>query len=182
VPHHADDYVHRIGRTGRAGRSGSTYMLVTPADGRSLDKVLKLIGKVPEEVTLDIDYSAVRADERRARPRRSGDRERGRGRPTSETSVAPMEPFKPTDEPKPKAAAKDGSASIVARAAPKPSRRPAAAHAHAASPRPARSRDRHVDEPGPSRARGEGSPEMVVVGFGGDLPAFLARPAPTTKG
>ena len=23
VPHHADDYVHRIGRTGRAGRSGT---------------------------------------------------------------------------------------------------------------------------------------------------------------
>ena len=50
VPHHADDYVHRIGRTGRAGKSGDTFMLVTPADGRSLDKVLKLIGKTPEEV------------------------------------------------------------------------------------------------------------------------------------
>ncbi len=34
VPHHADDYVHRIGRTGRAGKSGQTYMIVTPADGR----------------------------------------------------------------------------------------------------------------------------------------------------
>ena len=36
VPHHADDYVHRIGRTGRAGKSGETFMIVTPADGRSL--------------------------------------------------------------------------------------------------------------------------------------------------
>src|SRR6202044_2559007 len=47
APHHADDYVHRIGRTGRAGKSGQTFMLVTPNDGRQLDKVLKLIGKVP---------------------------------------------------------------------------------------------------------------------------------------
>src|SRR5215470_1409757 len=30
VPHHADDYVHRIGRTGRAGRSGTAISIVTP--------------------------------------------------------------------------------------------------------------------------------------------------------
>jgi superfamily II DNA/RNA helicase len=29
VPHHADDYVHRIGRTGRAGRSGTAITIVT---------------------------------------------------------------------------------------------------------------------------------------------------------
>src|SRR3954470_3887321 len=51
VPHHADDYVHRIGRTGRAGKSGDTYMIITPADARGLDKVLKLIGDNPKEET-----------------------------------------------------------------------------------------------------------------------------------
>src|SRR6202035_5447635 len=50
VPHHADDYVHRIGRTGRAGRSGQAFMITTPADTRNLDKVLKLIGKAPEAI------------------------------------------------------------------------------------------------------------------------------------
>ncbi len=75
VPHHADDYVHRIGRTGRAGKLGETYMIVTPADGRSLDKVLKLIGTTPVEIKLDLDLSDVRED----RPR-SGDRDGGRGR------------------------------------------------------------------------------------------------------
>src|SRR6185369_7885752 len=49
VPHHAEDYVHRIGRTGRAGRSGEAFMIATPADSRNLDKVLKLIGKAPDE-------------------------------------------------------------------------------------------------------------------------------------
>src|SRR3954449_13183514 len=28
VPHHAEDYVHRIGRTGRAGRSGASFTLI----------------------------------------------------------------------------------------------------------------------------------------------------------
>src|SRR5580658_2703260 len=64
VPHHADDYVHRIGRTGRAGKSGEAYMLVTPADGRALDKVIRLIGLAPDEVTLDVDWSAVRVETR----------------------------------------------------------------------------------------------------------------------
>jgi superfamily II DNA/RNA helicase len=45
VPVHAEDYVHRIGRTGRAGRSGVAYTLVAPADGKHLDAILKLIQK-----------------------------------------------------------------------------------------------------------------------------------------
>jgi len=45
VPVHAEDYVHRIGRTGRAGRSGVAYTLVGPADGKHLDAILKLIDK-----------------------------------------------------------------------------------------------------------------------------------------
>jgi superfamily II DNA/RNA helicase len=74
VPHHADDYVHRIGRTGRAGRSGITYMLVTPADDKGFDKVVKLIGSTPEEEKLDLDYSNA------VTVRREGDSKRGGGR------------------------------------------------------------------------------------------------------
>src|SRR5476651_2645869 len=36
VPHHPDDYIHRIGRTGRAGLSGSAITLVAPADSKSV--------------------------------------------------------------------------------------------------------------------------------------------------
>src|SRR5437899_9901959 len=45
VPHHADDYVHRIGRTGRAGRSGTAITVVAPADGKAVAAIEKLIGK-----------------------------------------------------------------------------------------------------------------------------------------
>ncbi|HMP62044.1 MAG TPA: RNA helicase, partial [Phenylobacterium sp.] len=64
-----DDYVHRIGRTGRAGRTGEAFMIVTPADAKSLDKVLKLIGKTPEQAPLDLDWSSL-TDEGRGRSRR----------------------------------------------------------------------------------------------------------------
>ncbi|HWF01171.1 MAG TPA: DEAD/DEAH box helicase [Caulobacteraceae bacterium] len=121
VPHHADDYVHRIGRTGRAGRSGETYMLVTPADGRSLDKVLKLIGKAPNEMKLDIDFSDIKSEPRRSsrerdrRPAgRDRDRERSRGRPASETSVSSMEPFQPSARSAPDEAATAAPPAVVA--------------------------------------------------------------------
>jgi superfamily II DNA/RNA helicase len=45
VPHHADDYVHRIGRTGRAGRSGTAITVVGPADGKAVAAIEKLIGQ-----------------------------------------------------------------------------------------------------------------------------------------
>ncbi len=42
VPHHADDYVHRVGRTGRAGRSGEAFTLVTSADQKAVQAIEKL--------------------------------------------------------------------------------------------------------------------------------------------
>ena len=106
VPHHADDYVHRIGRTGRAGKTGQTFMLVTPNDGRQLDKVLKLIGKVPNELTLDIDFSEMKSEPRerssRGRPGESRSRDRDRDRDRKPPRVrpedeAPREPFVPSE-------------------------------------------------------------------------------------
>jgi superfamily II DNA/RNA helicase len=63
VPVHAEDYVHRIGRTGRAGRSGVAYTLVAPADGKHLDAILKLIQK-------PIDWLE---DKREAKPHNGAD-------------------------------------------------------------------------------------------------------------
>ena len=82
VSHHADDYVHRIGRTGRAGKTGQAFMIVTPADDKSLDKVLKLIKKDPVELTLEgIDFASIKDPPRReGRDGGRGDK-RGRSRP-----------------------------------------------------------------------------------------------------
>jgi len=45
IPHHADDYVHRIGRTGRAGRTGTAITLVAPIDGKMIAAIEKLTGQ-----------------------------------------------------------------------------------------------------------------------------------------
>ena len=45
VPHHPDDYVHRIGRTGRAGRSGTAITIVAPNDQKAVVSIEKLIGQ-----------------------------------------------------------------------------------------------------------------------------------------
>src|SRR5204863_500137 len=45
VPYHAEDYVHRIGRTGRAGRQGRSFMLASPEDGKNVAAIERLIGR-----------------------------------------------------------------------------------------------------------------------------------------
>src|SRR3981189_1081695 len=45
VPHHADDYVHRIGRTGRAGKTGTAITIVSSIDQKSVAIIEKLIGQ-----------------------------------------------------------------------------------------------------------------------------------------
>lgn len=88
VPHHADDYVHRIGRTGRAGRTGDAFMIVTPSDDKSLDKVLKLIKKDPVELPLEeVDFTAIKDRARKDEGRSGrGRRERSRGPKTTEAA------------------------------------------------------------------------------------------------
>jgi superfamily II DNA/RNA helicase len=90
VPHHPDDYVHRIGRTGRAGRAGTAISIVTPLDFKSMAAIEKLIGQTiprietstesgePVEAHAAIDGDGERAP--RAR-RRNGNREANFGKP-----------------------------------------------------------------------------------------------------
>ncbi|WP_035383602.1 DEAD/DEAH box helicase [Ferriphaselus sp. R-1] len=50
IPHAAEDYVHRIGRTGRAGASGTAISLVSPEEEKYLVEIEKLIKKeIPKE-------------------------------------------------------------------------------------------------------------------------------------
>jgi superfamily II DNA/RNA helicase len=79
VPHHADDYVHRIGRTGRAGKTGTAYTIVGPGDSRAVAEIEKLIGQsIPWADALPVDGSAAdappHADSRHEsrEPRREG--------------------------------------------------------------------------------------------------------------
>jgi superfamily II DNA/RNA helicase len=88
VPHHPDDYVHRIGRTGRAGRSGSAVTIVAPMDQRSVAAIEKLIGQtIPwaGDPPPAADHEEMREERQESRHggRRAG---RGGGKPRSERS------------------------------------------------------------------------------------------------
>jgi superfamily II DNA/RNA helicase len=82
VPHHADDYVHRIGRTGRAGRTGVAITIVAPIDSKSVSAIERLIGQ-----TIPWMGAPAAAEPRDRRPTHNGDgtgraepRNRDRGR------------------------------------------------------------------------------------------------------
>src|ERR1700731_3419024 len=79
VPIHAEDYIHRIGRTGRARREGRAFTLATPEDGRFVAAITKMLGKDIPTVTLDGMTPAVLSDDE-GDPRRRGGRDRGRGK------------------------------------------------------------------------------------------------------
>jgi superfamily II DNA/RNA helicase len=89
VPVHAEDYVHRIGRTGRAGRSGVAVTLVGPSDNKHVDAIVKLIQReIPWAGAQDTGSAAEPATEAEDRPARSG-RGRSGGKPRIPKEKAP---------------------------------------------------------------------------------------------
>src|SRR6516165_10621395 len=108
VPGHAEDYVHRIGRTGRAGRTGRSFMLAAPEDGRAVAAIVKLIDKeIPLYVIPGVDEAELEYDERPRRgPRRAGrrdDRPAAGTRRDAARSAAPVDAHKSRRERPPRA-------------------------------------------------------------------------------
>jgi superfamily II DNA/RNA helicase len=182
VPHHPDDYVHRIGRTGRAGRSGTAISIVTPADEKSISAIEKLIGQVipraesgapPSSGPRDADARRERSSDDRPgrrgsrRPRSSGRGEGAEIHPVAASTPPvddrPQRDSRPHRDAKPHREAKPhGEAKPRAAAKPAP-RAPAAA----ASPPP--SIGRPAAPPSPRDRQSEPADHS-------HLPAFLLRP------
>jgi superfamily II DNA/RNA helicase len=56
VPHHAEDYVHRIGRTGRAGLEGHAFTIAMPEDRLAVEAIEKLTGHpIPPMIVEGLD-------------------------------------------------------------------------------------------------------------------------------
>ncbi|MFU2487834.1 DEAD/DEAH box helicase [Thauera sp. WH-1] len=74
LPHTAEDYVHRIGRTGRAGHHGNAISLVSAEEKHWLSEIEKLIKfQIPQEIVpgFDPDPDFHEAGSRAHRGRRS---------------------------------------------------------------------------------------------------------------
>ena len=109
VPSHAEDYVHRIGRTGRAGRDGKAVMICSTADEKNLADVESLIAKEIPRAESPLKAEAPAADaatEEAPKPRR---RSRKAKDETPETKVeetpavaeeTQAAPAKPLEEPR----------------------------------------------------------------------------------
>src|SRR5882757_2371720 len=131
VPHHADDYVQRIGRTGRAGRTGTAITLVAPADGKMIAAIEKLTGQAiawageppaaADEQGAPREHSAHRPErQERSRHQRSQRRE---GAPRADRQPAPQRESRPPQRDNRR---QDSPPAQVARIDDARSRRPAA--------------------------------------------------------
>ena len=96
VPIHAEDYVHRIGRTGRAGREGAAFTLVTPDDKKYLDAILDLTGDAVDWLDGEQEYAA-RKGRGRAKPAESAEEKPKRTRARKKPEPSP-EPRPETEE------------------------------------------------------------------------------------
>ncbi len=206
VPTHAEDYVHRIGRTGRAGREGASFTIVTRHDEKLVVAIEKLMGQAitweDGRGLADLPAGAPREERPAGRGGRGEERRSGRGgsggrgrpergpraepeaaprpirveRPASEEEAAPRRRRAASDEPTRTKIRGEAAAPVAAGAAP-------AAKAERA-PRPERAaRPERTAEP--RSARPERSPEPrrrddddgpKVKGLGDHVPAFLLRP------
>ncbi|MCL3882743.1 DEAD/DEAH box helicase [Marivita sp. GX14005] len=149
VPSHAEDYVHRIGRTGRAGRDGKAMMICAPKDEKNFDAIERLLQKEIPRIENPLGTSGNEAppedapSEKTDKPRRSrGGRGRGKQSASQDTAQEQAKPAQAENAPgKPRAE------------------------------KPAKS-----DKSRSSGSRGRGNDrDNKVVGMGDHLPGFIAK-------
>jgi ATP-dependent RNA helicase RhlE len=159
VPGHAEDYVHRIGRTGRAGRTGTAITLCGPRDDKLLAAIEALIQKQIPRGENPLGTTAPAEDEAEEAPRPARSRSRGRGdKPRSEPRNAEPRTSEPraAEAPRVEAKGEDDRRRETRRESedrPKPEARP--------EQRQERREPRGNDKP--------------VVGLGDHLPGFIAQ-------
>ncbi|HEU6441213.1 MAG TPA: DEAD/DEAH box helicase [Microvirga sp.] len=164
VPHHAEDYVHRIGRTGRAGRAGQAFTLVSPGDEKSLAAIEKLINtsiewegptlaELPPSEGSSSRRRGGRGEERSSRGRKVKVRTGGRQRSGSDEAPEEAAPAREAPAPRPEQAARKS--------------------------RPERERSASKGSPA-GRSRRDDD-DVPVKGMGDHVPAFLLRPVAIKK-
>jgi len=177
VPSHAEDYVHRIGRTGRAGRSGVAITISVPSDEKYLTAIESLIGQPipradlpwsPEGVSTQGKASDDASEAREDRGPRKSSRSRSRRKSDDAapaTTPAPETTEQPAQAPAP-APAPAAEAARVEQAPRDTTDR---------APRERRDRnDRGGERDNRSRGRGRDDRGPRVVGMGDHLPGFIA--------
>jgi superfamily II DNA/RNA helicase len=198
VPQHAEDYVHRIGRTGRAGLTGHAFTLCTPEDRLAVTAIEKLTGHaIPRIVVPELDVVEWAEGDSRKRRGRGGTAGRDRGRKPDKEAGEPEAAQAPASNARPRRGRGKPDAKPEGRG--RPERAPAPPPLAMIEPgseqpeiadRPARQEPRRPDpRPEPRAAaprfdrnaprdyrRRDEDLGPAVIGFGDDIPAFMALP------
>ena len=102
LPHSAEDYVHRIGRTGRAGAKGEAIAFYAPGEEKFLIDIEKLIKATIVRETLQIPGSVKAAATKLSQEDSRRDRGARNERPSRYTAKQPpideffLKPYEPT--------------------------------------------------------------------------------------
>lgn len=107
VPHEAEDYVHRIGRTARADRDGKAVTFVTPEDMFRLRKIERLLEKEVPKAEVDKEFGDTPAynkdvSGRKKSGRRSGGKAGGKRKSSGKADARPEVSDSQSKEEKPK--------------------------------------------------------------------------------
>jgi len=79
VPHHPEDYVHRIGRTGRAQSVGDAFTIMTGEDVQEIAAIERFIGqKIPRVKIAGFNYAYTRLLDSNPKPIFGGGRSPGK--------------------------------------------------------------------------------------------------------
>ncbi len=178
VPIHAEDYVHRIGRTGRAGLEGRAFTLACPEDRLAVEAIERLIGHaIPHSEIEGLDSVGWAEGDSRRRgrgglggTRRAPAREEAAEKPARQrrqprTAEKPVAAAEKQPEAKP-APIREKPEPAREKSGPSRARPPARERQREHQPERERQPAAQAQRRGPE----EGS---AVLGFGADIPAFM---------
>ncbi|WP_298805418.1 DEAD/DEAH box helicase [uncultured Lentibacter sp.] len=167
VPSHAEDYVHRIGRTGRAGKKGTAIMICNPRDERNLADIEALVNhEIPRGGDALVAAPEAAPAEAPASPSAEA---------KAETAEKPKRPSR-SRKPKPSAPKAEASAEPQTADAPKSAEATETAEApkEPSGSRPAQT-ERKSSTRGNASGRNAAPRGGQPVGLGDDMPSFIAK-------
>ena len=176
-PHHAEDYVHRIGRTGRAGKSGTALTITTRADAKAIADIEKLIER-KIEWQVGQENLPVEEIEAAPAPRARSEGRGGRGG-RGEKSAPDSRRHKAERPPQAERAAREERPAPPAgehRERPAP---PVSEHRERPAPRmrerQERAPRREAPAHRPSHPRRDDDHDAPTIGMGDHVPSFMLR-------
>ena len=171
VPSHAEDYVHRIGRTGRAGLTGHAFTITTPEDSKYLAAIFRLIGK---KIPFAGEEAPAAGGAEPVKPSEPAQRQPGTPGPAAPDLAEPGDPSQPKRRRRRrrgKGKPRDGQQGLEGRPEQQKSRDERPEREKGRDERPEREKGR--DERPVRNEQADGQ----VVGMGRHTPAFLLPPA-----